>query len=218
VAEPLIDIEKAAFGYNGDPVIAEVSLHVEEGDFIGLIGPNGAGKSTLFRGMLGLLRPMRGMVRYAPGVRERIGYVPQRDTLEAIYPLTAADVTLMGCIGVLPWYRFPGAVERRRVESALTAVGMQDFSGAAFAELSGGQRQRVLIARALATEPRILVLDEPTAGIDPQAETVILELLRRLHAEENMTILIVTHRVDTHRRFMQRLIHVQDGRVTEEKP
>src|SRR4029077_3958268 len=109
-SEPLITLRDATFGYNRTPVIRGVSLSVHRGEFIGLIGPNGAGKSTLFKGMLRLLAPLSGAVKHDPKIHKRIGYVPQRDQLDSIYPLTALDVARMGPIGVLPWYRFPGKV------------------------------------------------------------------------------------------------------------
>lgn len=143
----LIEVKDAAFGYNGRPVITAVSLAVRQREFIGLIGPNGAGKSTLFKGLLGLLPPLAGEVVRSSDVARRIGYVPQRDTLDPIYPLTSWDVVRMGVVGPLPWYRLPGKPGKAMIWDCLQKVGMTEFSDHPFAQLSGGQRQRVLIAR-----------------------------------------------------------------------
>ncbi len=209
----LIDIKQAAFGYNERPVIRDVSLCVRRGEFIGLIGPNGAGKSTLFKGLLGLLPPHIGEVTRSPELLGRIGYVPQRETLDPIYPLTAWDVVRMGVAGPLPWYRLPGREGKSMIWDCLQKVGMAEFSDHPFALLSGGQRQRVLIARALAVNPRLLVLDEPTAGIDPVAEESILALLKQLHKQSQMAILMVSHHMQSLRNRVERVIVVNNGGI-----
>ncbi len=206
----LITLSNASFGYGKEPVIRGVSLEVQRGEFIGLIGPNGAGKSTLFKGMLKLLAPLAGQVTHAKEISKRIGYVPQRDQLDPIYPLSSFDVARMGATGILPWYRMADKALNDRVTAGLEKVGMTDFRDRAFAELSGGQRQRVLIARALAMEPAILVLDEPTAGIDPVAETSILELLSALNKEQGITILMVSHNISSLRHHVHRAILIKD--------
>src|SRR4051812_23083155 len=152
----LLSVRNAAFGYNGRPVLRDASFDVMEGEFIGLIGPNGAGKSTLFKGMLKLIPALTGEVWHDPRLNRRIGFVPQRDQLDGIYPLTVFDVAQMGIVGVLPWHRFPTAAMNNRVRACLDQVGMLDKQHALFAELSGGQRQRVLIARALAMDPVLM--------------------------------------------------------------
>jgi ABC-type Mn2+/Zn2+ transport system ATPase subunit len=209
-AEVLVSLRKAAFGYRGTPVIRQVSFHISRGQFIGLVGPNGAGKSTLFRGILRLLPALEGSVHHAPALRRRIGYVPQRDQLDAIFPLSAFAVARMGATGILPWYQRPTADLDRRVEASLARVGMQAYRGAAFAELSGGQRQRVLIARALAMEPQLLVLDEPTAGIDAAAEQSILALLSDLNRAQGITILMVSHNLQSLRSHVHQVILIKD--------
>jgi ABC-type Mn2+/Zn2+ transport system ATPase subunit len=211
----LITLREAAFGYGGEPVIENVSLTVKKGEFIGLIGPNGAGKSTLFKGILKLLPPLSGSVTHAPELRRRVGYVPQRDTLDPIYPLTAWDVVRMGFLGPHPWYRLPNKKDGPLIRQRLEQVKMEDFSDHPFALLSGGQRQRVLIARALAVRPELLVLDEPTAGIDPVAEENILTLLGELHEKSQISILMVSHHIQSLRKRVQRVIVVNRGGVLD---
>ena len=212
---PLITLENASFGYNKKPVIRNVSLVVRRGEFIGIVGPNGAGKTTLFRGILGLIPPIEGRVIRAAELHRRIGYVPQRDQLDSIYPVTASDVVYMGLVGILPWYRFPGETALQTIQASLDKVGMLTFSNHPFAELSGGQRQRVLIARALAIAPLLLVLDEPTAGIDPAAEESILLLLDKLQ-EQGETILMVSHRLQALHKHARRVIEVKDQGISEQ--
>jgi ABC-type Mn2+/Zn2+ transport system ATPase subunit len=209
----LIRLENAAFGYNGRPVLRGVSLDVLEGEFVGLIGPNGAGKSTLFKGMLRLIPALAGSVWHDPRLARRIGFVPQRDQLDAIYPLSVFDVAQMGVVGSLPWYRFPNRTTKLAVDACLDQVGMADKRDRLFAELSGGQRQRVLIARALVMNPELLVLDEPTAGIDPVAEEAILRLLGELNRRTQLTILMVSHHIQSLRHNVQRAILVKNSTV-----
>jgi ABC-type Mn2+/Zn2+ transport system ATPase subunit len=209
----LIRLVDATFGYGGKPIVKNVSLDIAEGEFIGLIGPNGAGKSTLFKGLLRLIAPMSGQVIHDPKITRRIGYVPQREQLDAIYPLTAFDVARMGPIGVLPWYLLPGKTVGEKTMECLRQVGMEEFRDHSFSELSGGQRQRVLIARALAMDPELLVLDEPTAGIDPVAEASILDILTDFNRRKNMTILMVSHHIQSLRHRAHRAVLIKNQSV-----
>jgi manganese/iron transport system ATP-binding protein len=200
----LLRLEGAAFGYGGAPVIAGVDLAVRAGDFVGIVGPNGAGKTTLFRGMLGLVAPLAGSV--VRGHRA-LGYVPQREALDAIYPLTVREVVELG------------AARARRAEAAalLERVGLAGRGSAAFASLSGGQRQRALIARALMVRPELLLLDEPTSGVDRGAVVRILALLRELNAE-GLAVLLVSHQLPLVREAVQSVLLVADGRVRAGAP
>jgi ABC-type Mn2+/Zn2+ transport system ATPase subunit len=207
----LLRIEEADFGYQGRPVVQRASLEVHPAEFVILVGSNGSGKTTLLRGLLGFLPPLAGRVERRAGLR--VGYVPQRETLDPLYPLSAFDVTLLGAWRDLPFWRFSGPRERARARDALAACRATEFAGRRYAELSGGQRQRVLLARALATEPELLLLDEPTAGIDPEAERGILDLLRELRQERGLAIWMVTHHVHAIGGRSDRVVSVSDGRV-----
>jgi ABC-type Mn2+/Zn2+ transport system ATPase subunit len=213
-SNPLITLRDAAFGYTQQPIIRNVSLTIDRGEFIGLIGPNGAGKSTLFKGLLKLLPPLTGEVIHAPELYRRIGYVPQRDQLDSIYPLVAWDVVRMGIVGSLPWYERPGTRRHRDlIKHCLEQVGMSAYRDHPFAELSGGQRQRILIARALAVRPNILILDEPTAGIDPIAEETILELLTQLNIQHQIAVLMVSHHIPALKHRAHRIIVINHQKV-----
>ena len=207
----MLTVEAADFGYDGRPVVHQASLEIRRGEFVALLGSNGSGKTTLLRGLLGFLPPLAGRVERRPGLR--IGYVPQRETLDPLYPLSAFDVARLGTWRDLPFWRLTGSRERARTLAALAACRASDFAGERYAALSGGQRQRVLLARALATDPELLLLDEPTAGIDPVAEKGILDLLGELHENRSLAIWMVTHHVHAMAGRADRTIVVADGRL-----
>lgn len=190
-AEPLLRTEAASFGRVGRVVLRHVDLVIHPGDRVALVGPNGSGKTTLLRGMLGLDLPLAGSTwRRSP---LRIGYVPQRDTLDPWYPLSGFDVALLGTYADVPPWRGIGAAERGRAHEALARCRAEGLASRRYGELSGGERQRVLVARALASRPDLLLLDEPTAGIDAEAEAQILRALDDVHRESRVAIWIVTH-------------------------
>lgn len=181
------------FSYGGAPVIENADFAVADGDFMSVIGPNGAGKTTLAKLLLGLLEPRSGTIRVfgrAPrAARSQLGYVPQYAQFDPAFPVTVMDVVLMGRLrpGIGPYRR----QDRSAAYAALGEVGLEGLERRPFSRLSGGQRQRVLIARALAGDPRLLILDEPTANVDAAVESRLSTLLRRLN--ERMTILLITH-------------------------
>ena len=197
-APPAVALRGVSFSYDGSAALSEVSFQVPSGSFTALIGPNGAGKSTVLRLVLGLLRPDRGTVEVLgqpPGGRKQpIGYVPQRVTIPSGFPLSVDEVTLMGRYGGLGLGRRPRPEDRRAAREALERVGIAQLGGARFGELSGGQQQRALIARALAGRPRLLLLDEPTAGLDPAAQARFYALVCDLQqGEEQLTLLCASH-------------------------
>jgi ABC-type Mn2+/Zn2+ transport system ATPase subunit len=193
VTEPLVALERAAIGY-GRPLLEGVDVRVARGDFLAVVGPNGGGKTTLVRTLLGLLPPLAGR-RVQPGPL-RVGYVPQRDHVDPRWPLTAADVAMMGRVARLAPHGRPGPEDHAAVRAALARAGIADLAGRPFRALSGGQRQRTLLARALAAEPDLLVLDEPANGMDPAAELTTLDVLRDLHAGGRLAVVMVSHRIE----------------------
>ena len=211
---PLVRFEDAAFGYGGAPVIAGLSFALEAGDFLGIVGPNGAGKSTILKALLGLLRPTAGRVVYAARARRdlRFGYVPQRHTLDHIYPLSVRSVVRMARYPSAGLLRRPRAEDERAVDRALAAIGMTHLADRRLGELSGGQRQRALIARALATGANVLVLDEPTDGMDLKSTHAILDLMRRLHREDGLTVVFVSHQLNEVANYVDRLLVIDEGR------
>jgi zinc transport system ATP-binding protein len=196
--KPAIETGGLWFAYEGqDFVLRDVNLSIGQGEMIGIVGPNGGGKTTLLKLLLGLLTPSRGTIRVlglSPNeARPHVGYVPQHVQFDPKFPVTAWDVVLMGRLGRASAIGPYGHNDRRAAEAALDQVGMGGMKSRAFAEMSGGQRQRVLIARSLVTQPRLLLLDEPTANLDVSMEQEFYELLARLAGQ--MTVAIVSHDV-----------------------
>ena len=171
--EALITLDNLSIGYNGQPVLSGISLSIARASFTAILGANGSGKSTLLKTLLGLLPPVAGRIDTAAstGAPLVFGYVPQSNQFDPIYLLTGFDVALMGTYGRVRPGRFVPSSERAFARECLRAVGAEEFAHQRFAKLSGGQKQRVLIARALVTRPDVLVLDEPTAGVDARRDT-----------------------------------------------
>jgi ABC-type Mn2+/Zn2+ transport system ATPase subunit len=205
----LVTFEGAALGYGRRTILSGLSFSVAEGDFLGLVGPNGAGKTTVLRAILGTLRPLTGTVSRAPGLR--FGYVPQRDQVDYNFPLRVLDVVIMGRYDRIGLGRRPGADDRRRAMSALEHVGIPDLADRQLKDLSGGQKQRTLIARALVGEPNVLVLDEPTNGMDLVSTTQILGLVRELHERDRLTVIMVSHALNEVANYVERIALVVGG-------
>ncbi len=191
MTEPLIELRHVVIGYDR-PLIKPISIRIEKGDFWGVVGPNGAGKSTLVKTLMRLIRPLAGRI-HIPNRRLKFGYVPQRHALNPDYPLSVFDVTIMGRYDRIALGRRPSAKDQIRVIEELHRVGMSTGRQRPFNSLSGGEKQRVLLARALVSDPDVLVLDEPTEGVDLVGESEILNFLSKLHTEHKKTILMIGH-------------------------
>ncbi|MGB7128547.1 MAG: ABC transporter ATP-binding protein [Candidatus Rhabdochlamydia sp.] len=195
----IISIHQLFFSYNHQSILEDVNITVHPNEFIVVFGPNGGGKTTFFKLILGLLRPKKGWVKvlnkHPKHTRHLMGYVPQMQQVDRSFPICVLDVVMMGCLGKLNcWGRFPKAMRKLGLQ-ALEKVGLLHKEKAPFGSLSGGETQRALIARAIVDHPKILLLDEPTANVDPQAEKSIYQLLKELNAD--MTILMVSHDLQT---------------------
>lgn len=199
----------ASFGYGDHMILEAVDLEIKAGEFLGILGPNGSGKSTLLKGMLGLIPVRAGdLIRNV----ERLGYVPQRESLDRVFPLSVEEVVLMGAYGRRSGLVRTGEIERDRVRESLERVGLSHRTSELYSSLSGGQRQRVLIARALVMRPQLLLLDEPTTGIDERAQEVVSGLLEGLNRREGVAILCVTHDRRALASLTEDVLHVADGR------
>ena len=187
--EPLLELAGVTSGYGSEPAIRDVDLLVERGGFVGLVGPSGSGKTTVLRVALGAIRPSRGTVRRAEGLR--LAYVPQIETVNWDFPVTVAETVLMARTSgrLLPW---PSADERRQVDDLLEQLGLAGLGRRHIRELSGGQQQRVFLARALLARPQLLLLDEPTSGVDVRTRHEVLHLLADLNAD-GIAIVLTTH-------------------------
>ncbi len=198
---PLVELNQVTFGFGAEPILEDISLHLHPGQFAALVGPSGAGKTSLLKLILGVLHPSQGEVcikgealngRPAP----RVGYVPQLEAVDWNFPVTVAQAVLMGRIqrsGIWPW---PSHEDKQRLSAILKRLGIADLAGRHIRDLSGGQQQRVFLARALIAEPELLVLDEPTTGVDMSTAENVLRMLADLN-QQGMTILITTHDLNT---------------------
>jgi zinc transport system ATP-binding protein len=195
---PVITLKNVWVGYESSPVLEDINLEIASGDFIGLIGPNGGGKTTLLKSLIGLIEPMQGEITVMgkpPKIgRCHIGYVPQMVAFDKDFPISVWDVVSMGRLGCKGILNKMQPEDEKIITTALEQVGVFDLRSRAIGDLSVGQRQRIYIARALATQPQILLLDEPTASVDPQATQNIYDLLHDLN--QNITIVMVSHNMD----------------------
>ena len=212
----LVTLRDVSLGYDGRPVLERLSLTIERGEFLALLGPNGAGKTTLLRGLLGLIPVLAGQIEYGfDRLANPPGYVPQRDALDPIFPLTVLEVVLMGTYARLAPLHPVGRRQRQIALTCLDQIGLAHLANRPFWPLSGGQKQRVLIARALAVEPEILLLDEPTSGVDPGATSAIMDLIARLNYDRSLTVVLVSHHLRLVRSLVRSVIWVEEDRATK---
>jgi ABC-type Mn2+/Zn2+ transport system ATPase subunit len=183
----IIKFEDVVLGYGGKTILPSINLKIETGDFLGIVGPNGAGKTTFLKAILDIIKPISGKIIHQHKLK--FGYVPQRESLDELFPLTVRDIVMMA--------KYPANISFKRINShevdeALEKLEIDGISKKLYRDISGGQKQRTLIARALAAKPDVLVLDEPTNGMDMKAEALIMRILKKLNSE-NLTIIMVTH-------------------------
>jgi manganese/zinc/iron transport system ATP- binding protein len=206
---PALEVHDLTVSYHRKPVLWNIDLAVPEGKLVGIIGPNGAGKSTLIKAVMGLLPLSSGWVqvygRPVEEMRGRIAYVPQRESVDWTFPVTAIDVVLMGRYGKLKWWQRVGKRDRDRARECLEHVGMQAYADRQISNLSGGQQQRVFLARALAQDAQIYLMDEPFTGVDAATESAIVKILQELR-EAGKTVLVVNHDLQTAREYFDMLI------------
>jgi zinc transport system ATP-binding protein len=218
-SQPIISLRTASFGYAERAAVSGVTLDIHSGEVVAVLGPNGSGKSTLVKGLLGLNDHLGGQVALfgtpLGRFREhaRLGYVPQRHTLSASVRATAAEIVAIGRLPHQGWLGRANHEDRRIIEESLALVGLADRATVDVSTLSGGQQRRVLIARALAAQPDVLIMDEPTAGVDMASQEILSQVLAKL-ASRGATMLVVTHEVQALRGVLTRIVHVNGGRVT----
>jgi zinc transport system ATP-binding protein len=221
---PLIEVDDLRFAYDHEPVLDDVDLAVRPGEFVALVGPNGSGKSTLLRLALGVLRPQSGRVRLfgaSPSprtARGRLGYVPQRPALASELPATVREIVATGRLAEGRWWRRPTRADRDAVVHAIESVGLDAQADLPIGELSGGQQQRTFIARAFAIEPELLILDEPIAGVDAEAQRRFRDALVHLQAEHGSGVLLVSHELSAVAEDLDRVVVLRRGVVFDGPP
>jgi len=210
----IIKFSDVSIGY-GDKVIHDkINIEIEQNDFIGLVGPNGSGKTTFLKTLLGIIKPLSGEIE-----KQKIsfGYVPQRDTVQPILPYTVHDVVMMGRYSLMGLFKMPSEIDEQKVNESLEKVGISELRKLNYNSLSGGQRQRTLIARALALDPDVLILDEPTNGMDTPSHYSLLELISELHDENKLTVLLVSHLLSDVANLAKKLMLFEAGRFQSGK-
>jgi manganese/iron transport system ATP-binding protein len=192
---PILEVHKLTFRYNGHFALEDISFHLHAGERVAVVGPNGAGKSTLFKVVSGVLPPSSGEVKisgFGPRGHICIAYVPQRSQVDWRFPASVADVVMMGRIGQIGFFRWPRRADWDTVHDALEAVDMDALANRQIGELSGGQQQRTFLARALAQEAELVLMDEPLNGLDTPSQEAILSLLEKLR-QQRITVMVATH-------------------------
>jgi zinc transport system ATP-binding protein len=211
-----VQFEDVSFAYNEARVLKDVSFQAVQGEFIGIIGPNGGGKTTLLKLIMGFLKPVSGKIQIFGASPQNslklISYVPQTVRFDRQFPISVMELVLSGRLSKLPWYGQYSKADKASALQALEKVHLADLQNHAFGTLSGGQAQRALIARALVSEPKLLLLDEPTASVDAHAEADIYQILDNLKGE--MTLMMVTHDLDTVVNKVDRVILVQGNAIS----
>ena len=215
----LVRFEGVTCGYDGPPVLRDVDLAIRRGAFVGVVGPSGAGKTTLLRAIVGMVPRVEGRITLAGrpvghGATPGVGWVPQLETVDWNFPATVREVVLMGRWAERPWRPWASAEDRDRVDQLLGRLGIAGLAGRHIRELSGGQQQRVFLARALIGEPQVLLLDEPTSGVDLKTRDDILHLLAALNGD-GITIVLTTHELNTVAAHLPWVVCV-NGRIVAE--
>jgi ABC-type Mn2+/Zn2+ transport system ATPase subunit len=217
---PPLELEGVSVHYEGNRALDNVSLRVGRGERVAVVGPNGAGKSTLFNVITGIMKPQQGLVHIAgsgPAGHICVGYVPQRNRIDWRFPVCVADVVMMGRVGKVGMLRRPNAHDRHQVQAALAQVGMLPFANRQIGELSGGQQQRVFLARTIAQEAELLLLDEPLAGLDMPSQEAILRILGEMRAQ-GITVLVATHDLNQAAEQFDRIVLLNRRVVAYGKP
>jgi zinc transport system ATP-binding protein len=210
----LLTCREAVFGYDGEAAVSGLNFEVNEGDYLCIAGENGSGKSTLVKGLLGLLTPLSGSVTYGEGLQSGdIGYLPQQTPAQKDFPAGVYEVVLSGRLssrGLLPFY---SKKDKEIAWANMSSLGIMPLTGKCYRELSGGQQQRVLLARALCSTRRMLLLDEPVAGLDPLVTGELYSLIKHINNELGVTIVMVSHDIRSAVKYARSILHLRGGQV-----
>ena len=207
----LLSFDNLTIGYENNPVVENLSFSIDQGDYLAILGENGAGKSTLLKTMLGLIKPLKGSISFGKEVKKtEIGYLPQQTVVQRDFPAPVWEIVISGCLGRNGLTPFYSKKDKELAKANIKKMGLEGFEKRCYRELSGGQQQRVLLARALCSSNKILVLDEPVTGLDPKVTNQLYEMVDNLN-KEGMTIVMISH--DLHvLRHANKILHI--GRET----
>lgn len=209
----MIEIENMSFGYSSsNKILNNINLKINQGDFLAVVGENGSGKSTLIKCILGLNKPQEGKVQ----IKERIGYLPQITEIQNNFPATIEEIVLSGTIPNHVRSIFYKKEDKQKAKDIMEQLNLYDIRKKCFYELSGGQRQRVLIARAIASTDKVILLDEPVNGLDPKIVNDIYTMLSKLNKENGLTIIMVSHDIDRAIKYVSRVVEVEHGKIIKD--
>ena len=214
----MLSVSGLTLGYENRTIIEGLNFTVHEGDYLCVVGENGSGKSTLMKTLLGLQKPMGGSITFGEGLRKNeIGYLPQQTVVQRDFPASVREIVLSGCQSQSGWRPFYSKEQKQLAEKNMERMGIRDYAKRCYRELSGGQQQRVLLARALCATQKILLLDEPVAGLDPKVTAEMYELISRLNGE-GITIIMISHDIAAAKKYASHILHIKnDPSFTEKK-
>ena len=205
----LVSIKNATLGYEGKAVVSGLAFQVKDGDYLCIVGENGSGKTTLMKTMLGLIPPVEGEILHDDGLKQNeIGYLPQQTEVQKDFPASVREIVLSGCLnrcGARPFY---SREEKNLARGNIDRLGISGLSGRCYRELSGGQQQRVLLARALCATRKLLLLDEPVAGLDPQASKDMYDIIEQLNKKDGITVVMISHDIAQAARYASHILHI----------
>ncbi len=192
----LIELKNVTLGYEKDIILRNINLNIEENDFICIVGPNGSGKSTLVKGILGLIKPIKGKVIYNNLKQNFIGYMPQETKIDSNFPASVYEIVLSGTLNMKGLNIFYSKEQKEEALNNLKLLGIENLKNKSFSELSGGQRQKVLLARSLSATSKLLILDEPSNNLDSKSKKELYKIIQKLNKEHGITIIMITHDLD----------------------
>lgn len=210
--QPLLKCEHVDFGYENYDVVKDVTMEINEGDYLCIVGENGSGKSTLMKGLLGLLKPTGGTITLSDDLkRSGIGYLPQQTPAQKDFPATVQEVVISGCLGKRRNRPFYSAKERKTADMNMERLGIMELKKSCYRDLSGGQKQRALIARALCATDRLLILDEPITGLDPSTTQDFYHVIRHLNRDGHVAVLMVSHDIQNIVSQANKILHLKQS-------
>lgn len=205
----LIKCEGVSLGYDGHVIVSDLDFEVNAGDYLCVVGENGSGKSTLIKTVLGLMPPLKGKISVGDGLkRNEIGYLPQQTVVQRDFPASVWEVVLSGCINSMGRRPFYGPKEKTRASAAMEKLEIASLKKRCYRELSGGQQQRVLLARALCATQKVLLLDEPVAGLDPHVTAEMYDIIERLNRDDGITVVMISHDIAAALRYADHILHI----------
>ena len=205
---PLLTCRDVTLGYDRIEILKHLSFTVEEGDYLCILGENGSGKSTLMRTLLGLQPVLAGELVRNGWKQNQVGYLPQQTQVQRDFPASVREIVRSGCVGAMGARPFYTLAEKKRADAAMARMGIANLAGRCYRDLSGGQQQRVLLARALCADCRLLMLDEPVTGLDPEATGELYSLIADLNREDNLTVIMISHDIPAAMRYATHVLHV----------